>query len=227
MRRSTVGRLLSMAFLGAVLGLPSLAHAQDSGSPPQDDLAAQATDAQATDDQATDAQATDDQTPSDQTPSDQAPAPAPDPSQWWLKQGGSGANDLAITFVLNHDYQEFWQFRTQALAQLDDIYLPEVMAGAELDAEMAGLHQLKADGKAQIVVVENHPEIWYASPDEAVIYDPYVSRSYFVDAKTRKPLGDGPASGPSTVSIAYHLTKHPDHFGSPVWKVDDAVIIRN
>jgi hypothetical protein len=211
-------RFVAMAFLGAALmfGQPSLAQlaaAQESGTQ-QDDIGDQAPQ---------------DQAPPDQPPQDQAPppdqAPVADDAHWWLKRGGSSASDLAVVYPLTFDYKTFWQFRTQALANLDTVFLTDVMDGKALTGDEAALHQFQAQGKAQIVVVENHPQVWYVSPDEAVIYDAYVNRSYFVDAKTRAPLGDGPNTPPSTASIAYHLTKHPDEVGSLVWKVDDSVII--
>jgi hypothetical protein len=200
-------RLGALALLGSVLTLsqPSLAQLafgqeQEGDTQPQDDGA----------------QPPDDQAP---PPADAAPADVP----WWQKQGGS--DDLAVLFPLQNDYRTFWQFRAEALSTLDSLLLTDVMDGTALASDEAALRQLKAQGRAQVVVVENHPEIWYASPDEAVIYDPYVSRNYLVDARTRAPVGDGPNRAPSTASMAYHLTRHPDHFGHMVWKVDDSVRI--
>lgn len=141
-------------------------------------------------------------------------------AQLTFGQDTSGSQDMAITFPVGHYYRQFWQLRAEAFEQLDEIFLPEVMYGSALSDDEATVHQLEPQGRAEILVVENHPQIWCASPDETVIYDPYVSRSYFIDAKTRAPLGDGPNTSAATASVAYHLTQHPDHFGDLRWMVD-------
>ena len=211
-------RFVPLAFLGAVLTLaqPSIApvaFGQESGTSQDDNT-----------DQAPPDMTQPDQVPPDPAGQDQAPAQVADDAHWWLKRGGSASNDVNAIVGLQIDYGSFWRFRTSALAKLDTIYLEQVMVGKALSGEEGAVQRFKAEGKAQIVVVENHEEIWYLSPDEALVYDPYVSRSYFVDAKTRAPLGDGPNTPPFTASMLYHMTKQPNISGELVWKVDDAVI---
>jgi hypothetical protein len=158
----------------------------------------------------------------------EAPAPAESPAQptdWWLWRSELEPFDHLFSQIV---YQEFWNRRIAAFSAPDfdeELDLTNVLAGKPLADEIAALRRFQAAGQAQVIVVENHPTLVYASGDEFVLYDAYVNRSYVVDAKTRAPLGPGPNVEPQTIYMAYHLRKVPNATfnGSPLWKVVDSV----
>jgi hypothetical protein len=146
--------------------------------------------------------------------------------EWWLwrAEPPEPIDELFAQIV----YQRFWDRRIAAFSAPDfdeELDLTTVLDGKPLADEIAALRRFQAAAQAQVIVVETHPTLVYATRDEFVIYDTYVNRSYVVDARSRAPLGPGPNPPPETVHMAYHLRKVPNatFAGSPLWKVVDSV----
>jgi hypothetical protein len=167
-------------------------------------------------------------------PDDAAPppaAPAPDPSvPWWNWRLPPGSFQ---TFGPLFEYQSFWQKRTEILAHPDsfelELLLGEIMDGDVFQSEKNFLHQLTAQGRAQVVEVDLNPVVVFASDDDSVIIDEYVDRSYLVDLRSRQPVGDGPDVAPETVKMAFRMHRFPTGYrpNSFAWKVIDSVRAAN
>lgn len=179
-------------------------------------------------------------------PAEEAPPPADEPAPTEAPTpptGGPGSDvpwwnwrsqDIPLSLQLGAQlaYQEFWQLRKEALANPTsnlELDMGGVMAGEPLTREVDFLRGLRAKQQAQIVVVEQHPILAYASETEFVIYDSYVDRSYLVDVNTKTPIGPGPDVAPEVVPMAFHIRRvDSDRFpGQWAFKVVDSVRIAN
>ena len=76
-------------------------------------------------------------------------------------------------------------------------------------------------GKAQVVQVEHHPQLWEVAADEAVVYDAYISTGYNVDVHTHVRVAS-PDDDLTDFWMAYQMKPIGD-----TWKVVDSVQISN
>jgi hypothetical protein len=123
---------------------------------------------------------------------------------------------LALRQEIEQAYQSFWRVRADAAFSLDPSQLPQVAAGAALDRELEETAQLQAEGRAARVVVDLRFRIVQATDTSATIFDDVENRSYFIDARTKQPIGPPPDSA-QIYKMSYELQKID---GS--WRVVDA-----
>lgn len=145
--------------------------------------------------------------------SDAPPTPEPTPQEWWARN--DSAIDPALRDELEQAYSRFWTVRIQAVLNLDPTPFDDVMAGEVLDRERASLDDLRAQGQTQQAQVEHNAHVMYATPDDAAIFDEYVSHTTPFDAATNDQLG--PTTSGSG-RLAYHFLR----IGG-IWKVVEAV----
>lgn len=111
-------------------------------------------------------------------------------------------------------YLRYWAVRGQAYYDLDTTRLGEVMAGAELAREEAGVQELKAQGRGADLDVEHNFRILKATPEEAVVYDEYLNHSVFIDAATKQVIPT--KEPPAVLKVSFEFRKVQG-----VWKVVD------
>jgi hypothetical protein len=143
-----------------------------------------------------------------------APVPVADQSvpEWWNRT----TRDWRVEPAIWQAYEEFWDTRGDALYDLNTGLLEPRMAGPALERERAGIESLRSQGQAQVIDIEHRAEMIEAVADEGVIYDPYLNRTYRIDATTKQRVE--PEFEPETVNIAYLLQPIDG-----VWKVVDAI----
>jgi hypothetical protein len=143
-----------------------------------------------------------------------APIPVADQSipNWWNRT----TVDWRVEPAIWQAYEEFWDLRADALYDLNADKLPTRMAGPALEREVAGIQMLKGLGAAQVIDVDHHAQMLEATADEGVVWDPYLNRTYRIDAASKKRTE--PEFEPNTIDIAYRL-----QLVDGVWKVVDAV----
>jgi hypothetical protein len=139
---------------------------------------------------------------------------SPEPEPWWER---TNQFSEALGKEIGEAYLHYWEVVEQAYLEVDSGRLPEVEDGAELARDLKAIDDFRNRGQAQKLVIEHEASVTYATANEAVVYDEYLSRSYFVDPETKE--GDPTSSGPAIQQkVAYLLTKS-DHG----WKVVDGV----
>jgi hypothetical protein len=113
----------------------------------------------------------------------------------------------------------FWDVRARALATLDTSQLSEVLAGRSLDAEVAAIERLRATNQLQLVDVDHHFNVLWATDSQGAISDSLVDRSSLVSAA---PATDAltPEQRTFTYRMAYLLNS-----SNGGWRVVDAVRI--
>ena len=89
--------------------------------------------------------------------------------------------------VLNA-YARYWRVYPQALFDLDESHLQEVMTGPRLDRAIQEIRSLSAQGRAVRIVVENDPAVASIVGDVAQVIDVYKNASYQIDAVTKQPV---------------------------------------
>jgi len=119
-----------------------------------------------------------------------------------------------LSLEIEQAYLHYWDVRTQAFYNLDPSHLGGVMAGPELARSLQQMKDLQAQGRAGKVDVDHHYLLASVSPDHAVVYDEYLNRSVFIDAKTKQVIPT--SSPPATEKISYDMQKIDG-----VWKVVD------
>lgn len=117
--------------------------------------------------------------------------------------------------VLNA-YTRYWQVYSQAIFDLDESHLIEVMTGPRLDRAHDEIRALMAKGQAVKIVVTNQPQIASIQGDTAVLIDMYQNGSYVIDAGTKQPITG--AGTPNVLKDAVTLQRVDG-----TWKVRDTV----
>jgi hypothetical protein len=113
-------------------------------------------------------------------------------------------------------YENYWMVYSEALYNLDSTRLPEVMTGPRLDRALSEIQNLKRDGRAVRIAVENTPIVVSVNGDTAVVLDKYKNQSFFVNPTTKQPITQPGTS--ETIQDSVTLTR----VGTS-WKVLDAV----
>jgi hypothetical protein len=85
-------------------------------------------------------------------------------------------------------YQQYWQVRAEALYELDDSRLQEVMAGDHLAAAEDLIRQLRSEGRAIRTDVTHKYVVLEATQNRAQIADEYTDDSIYVDMTSRQNL---------------------------------------
>jgi hypothetical protein len=106
----------------------------------------------------------------------------------------------------------------EAVFDLNESKLPEVMTGPQLDRTRREIDSLRQRGRAAKIVVEHNSFIAELDPvaGTATIHDEYTNRSYEVDAETKQAVGQA-ASG-TVLTDTYFLVKEDG-----TWKVRDGI----
>ena len=115
-------------------------------------------------------------------------------------------------------YLRYWEVYADAVFNLDESRLPEVMTGPQLDRTRREIDSLRQRGRAAKIVVEHNSFIAELDPvaGTATIHDEYTNRSYEVDAATKQIVGQ---AAPGTVlTDTYFLVKE-----AGAWKVRDGI----
>jgi hypothetical protein len=113
-------------------------------------------------------------------------------------------------------YLRYWDAYADALYNLDTSRLTDVMTGPRLERALNEVKQLRDQGRAVRIVVENHPVVVQMESDRAVVYDEYENRSYFIDPTTKEALSR--TEGSQTIRDTVTLTRV-----GQTWEVLDAV----
>ncbi len=102
-------------------------------------------------------------------------------------------------------YLAYWDAYTDALLFLDASLVEEVTAEAERERVQAEVESLRADGVAARVRVEHDFSVVDLRPDQAVVVDRFVDRSFYVDPATRQPeVSDVPGQ---TFQDTFHMRR--------------------
>lgn len=86
------------------------------------------------------------------------------------------------------DYLTYWEVYADALYNLDETKLNDVMTGPRLERALTEVQNLRAQNRAVKIDVENQPVVVKVAGDEAMILDRYENRSHFVEPSSKKPL---------------------------------------
>jgi hypothetical protein len=122
--------------------------------------------------------------------------------------------DSPLEIEIEAAYRKYWEVRADALLNLNESRLSEVMAGAELERSRQQVAELKSQGRAAKIVVDHMLAFLQVSERQAQLYDYYTNRSYVVDAATKQPIQ---TPGPGGIAkVSYDLQKIDG-----VWKVVD------
>ena len=137
--------------------------------------------------------------------------PTPSIAWWnWRIEGSPGLRDEGWAA-----YLKYWQTVAAAHRTLDTSMLADVLAGEQLARTLDAITELKSSGRAQDVRVDHNAQVLFGTPDQAVIYDKYVSSSVFVDLSTGLDIPN--TDPPFTQQISFLLIKDDKH-----WRVTDA-----
>jgi len=115
-------------------------------------------------------------------------------------------------------YLEHWDVYAEALLSLDGSRLPDVLAGAALEAVQKQLEELRAADQPARVRVEHRYRITIINDRTAVVDDRYVNHTVRLDPDTLEPIESDPNQ---RVHKSYTLKKV-----GGVWKVTDIVLYR-
>jgi hypothetical protein len=100
----------------------------------------------------------------------------------------------ALVEELDRAYEHYWQVRAEALFDLDESRLPEVMADEHLEAVAKFIAELRSENRAVQTKVTHSYMFTSISPVEARILDTYVDNSVYVDpgsgARLSEPVGN-------------------------------------
>lgn len=133
------------------------------------------------------------------------------PTQTPAASASPSAEEEVITAYLH-----YWEVYADAVYNLDTSRLAEVMTGPRLERGMNEVQDLRDQGRAVDIVVENDPVVVQIQGDRAVVHDEYENRSYFIDPTTKEPLSS--PEGSQTIRDTVTLTKV-----DRTWKVIDTV----
>jgi len=124
----------------------------------------------------------------------------------------------SIEQEVSEAYLRYWEVYADAVFNLDESKLPEVMTGPQLDRTRREIDGLRQRGRAAKIVVEHNSFIAELDPvaGTATMHDEYTNRSYEVDAETKQIVGQ---AAPGTVlTDTYFLVKEDG-----TWKVRDGI----
>ncbi|MPZ50274.1 MAG: hypothetical protein GEU75_13420 [Dehalococcoidia bacterium] len=114
------------------------------------------------------------------------------------------------------DYGRYWEIYGAALLELDSTALADVMTGPRLERALTEVTNLRQQGRAVRIEVENTPLVVSVNGATAVVLDTYENSSHFVDPVTKAALAS--PSAPQTIRDSVTLVRVGD-----VWKVLDTV----
>jgi hypothetical protein len=112
-------------------------------------------------------------------------------------------------------YVAFWNIRSQALLDLDDAHIADVMDGGYLANIQELIGQLRSERRAIKTQVSLNYTVLDGSSDRATVFDHFQDNSVYVEIGTEDPLTQ-PAAG--ELSVLYQM-----HRISTSWKVVDSV----
>lgn len=115
-------------------------------------------------------------------------------------------------------YLKYWEVYADAVFNLDESRLTEVMTGPDLERTREELEGLRQRGRAAKIAVEHNYVILELDPvaGTATVRDEYANRSYQVDANTKEMVGQ-PAPG-TVIRDTYFLVRE-----GGTWKVRDGI----
>jgi len=115
-------------------------------------------------------------------------------------------------------YLKYWDVYADAVFNLDETGLEEVLTGPQLQRTRYEINSLRQRARAAKIVVEHNFLIvdQDAAAGTATIRDGYTNSSYEVDAASKEIVGD-PAPG-TVLTDTYFLVKE-----GGVWKVQDGI----
>ncbi len=124
----------------------------------------------------------------------------------------------SIEQEVSEAYLRYWEVYADAVFNLDETRLSEVMTGPQLQRTRQEIESLRQRGRAAKIVVEHNFFIAELDPvaETATIRDEYTNKSYEVDAQTKEMVGQ-PAPG-TVLTDTYFLLKE-----GGAWKVRDGI----
>ena len=96
--------------------------------------------------------------------------------------------DPALADEVSAAYEHYWDVRAQALFDLDESHLGDVMAGDHLATITELVAQLRSEGRAIQTNVQHHYGVVEATQLKAKVADQYTSESIFLDLQTGEPV---------------------------------------
>ena len=115
-------------------------------------------------------------------------------------------------------YLQYWEIYADAVFNLDESRLAEVMMSPHLERTQREIDNLRQRGRAAKIVVEHNFVVLKLDPaaGTATIRDEYTNRSYEVDAQTKDMVGQ--AGSGTVLTDTYFLVKD-----GGTWKVRDGI----
>lgn len=115
-------------------------------------------------------------------------------------------------------YLDYWDVYSDAVFNLDESDLEQVMAGPLLERTLEEIDSLRQQNRAAKIDVEHNFAVLDvdSAAGTAVVRDAYANRSSFVDANTKELIGQ-PAGG-EIITDTYSL-----RLVDGTWKVEDSV----
>lgn len=141
------------------------------------------------------------------------PSPTPSPA---VTATAEATPTPTVEEAVIEAYLRYWDVYGEGLYDLDTSRLSEVMTGPRLERALDEVENLREEGRAVKIVVENHPVVVQVEGDQAVLFDEYENQSHFIDPATKEPVGD-----PGTKEVirdTVTLTR-----SGQTWKVLDSV----
>jgi hypothetical protein len=120
----------------------------------------------------------------------------------------------ALADEVGRAYVMFWRVRSQALLELDQTHLSDVMWGDYLTNVNQRIDELRAEGRAIKTQVVLNYSVVEASSDSASVVDYFKDNSIYVKIDTEEPLSTPTAD---QLNVLYRLRKFSD-----AWKVVDS-----
>jgi hypothetical protein len=112
-------------------------------------------------------------------------------------------------------YENFWRVRSQALLELDESHLPEVMDGDYLNTVSQRIDELRTEDRAIKTHVILNYSVLEVTEDSATVIDDFEDDSVYVKVGTDEPLTDPTAD---QLRVLYKLRNF-----AGAWKVVDSV----
>ncbi|MFN8472168.1 MAG: hypothetical protein U0822_08270 [Anaerolineae bacterium] len=117
----------------------------------------------------------------------QVPAAAAAPSVTPTK-GRLAVANTPLEREVEAAYLNYWRVYTDAMLNLDDSHLNEVLSGDALGWVRDEVRSAKADGRPVKIDVDHAYALTRTTPTSSTVVDQYVSRSVYVDPQTKQPL---------------------------------------